>query len=274
MAALSMNEITTFRWSLEEDVQHYAAAGFAALGVWRHKLSDFGEEKGAELIRDHGLQVSSLAWAGGFTGSDGRSHRESIEDALEAVRTAAELHASTLLVHTGARAGHTHNHARRLVKAALSEVAQLAGEHGVTLAIEPMHAGCAADWTFVTSWAEALDLVTEVDSPALKIVLDTYHLCHAGLPAVDHPEVLEQIAIIQLGDAKLPPDGGEQNRCRLGAGCIPLAEIVPRLVRCGYRGFWEIELLGEDVETTDYVELLVESRRVALEYFGAERQIA
>src|SRR5262245_62293382 len=48
MARLSMNEMTTFRWSFEEDVAQYAAAGFSALGVWRQKLSDFGEETGIE----------------------------------------------------------------------------------------------------------------------------------------------------------------------------------------------------------------------------------
>jgi sugar phosphate isomerase/epimerase len=274
MASLSMNQMTTYRWSFEEDLQHYAAAGFGAIGVWRHKLSDFGEEKGAELIREHGLQVSSLAWAGGFTGGDGRTLQESLEDALDAVRVAAELQATALLIHTGSRAGHTHNHARRLVKSALAEVANFAGERGVLLAVEPMHPGCAADWTFVTTLAEALDLVADVDSPALKIALDTYHLCHEGVPAIDHPEVLEQIAIVQLGDAKLPPAGDEQNRCRLGEGCIPLSDIVSRLVRSGYRGFWEIELLGEDVESSDYCELLAESHRVALQYFGADRKIA
>ncbi len=42
MAQLSVSETTTFRWSLEEDVAGYAAAGVPALGVWRHKLSDCG----------------------------------------------------------------------------------------------------------------------------------------------------------------------------------------------------------------------------------------
>ena len=42
MAMLSMNETTTFRWSFEEDVARYAAAGIPAMGVWRQKLSDCG----------------------------------------------------------------------------------------------------------------------------------------------------------------------------------------------------------------------------------------
>ena len=86
MERLSMNEMTTYRWSFEEDVNNYVAAGVCGIGVWRQKLSDFGEEKGIELVRDSGLKVSSLLWAGGFTGSEGRSYKESIDDAKEAIQ--------------------------------------------------------------------------------------------------------------------------------------------------------------------------------------------
>ncbi|MEO8499118.1 MAG: sugar phosphate isomerase/epimerase, partial [Planctomycetota bacterium] len=84
MPRLSINELTTYRWTFEEDVEHYQAAGIQSLAVWRHKLSDFGEEKGIELLIDSGLAVSSLQWAGGFTGSDGQSHDDSIADARAA----------------------------------------------------------------------------------------------------------------------------------------------------------------------------------------------
>jgi sugar phosphate isomerase/epimerase len=98
MAQLSMNEMTTYRWSFEEDVAQYLDAGIPGIGVWRQKLSDFGEDKGIELLADSGLQVSNLLWAGGFTGSDGRTQRESIDDAEEAVRLAAQMRAGCLIV--------------------------------------------------------------------------------------------------------------------------------------------------------------------------------
>ena len=103
MATLSMNETTTFRWSFEEDVARYAAAGIPAMGVWRQKLSDCGQGRGLELLARSGLKVSHLLWAGGFTGSDGRSYRESVEDAAEALRTAAALGTGCLVVYSGAR---------------------------------------------------------------------------------------------------------------------------------------------------------------------------
>ena len=262
MAQLSVSETTTFRWPFEEDVAQYAAAGIPAIGVWRHKLSDCGLPKALDLLGRSGLNVSHLFWAGGFTGSDGRSFRESVVDAAEAVRTAAELNCRTLVLYSGPRAGHTHSHARRLFQTALIELAPLAVESDVTLAVEPMHPGCAAEWSFLTSLDETLGLLEKVAAP-VKLVWDTYHLGQDRGLLDRIAEIVPQIAMVQLGDARRPPDG-EQNRCRLGEGVVPLGEIVAALKAGGYDGYYDVELLGEELEVTDYPSLL----RHAKEAFG------
>src|SRR5262245_1053888 len=183
---MSMNEMTTYRWSFEEDIQNYAGVGIPAISIWRQKLSEYGEEKGAELLAEYGLSVSSVLWGGGFTGSEGRTHRESIDDAKDAIRLAGALRANCLILYTGGRAGHTHNHARRLLRTALAELCPLAGELGLTLAIEPMHRGCASEWTFLTDLDECLALLDVLASPALKIAFDTYHFGH-------DPRVIERL---------------------------------------------------------------------------------
>lgn len=261
MAQLAMNEMTTFRWSLEQDVQHYLAAGIRAIGVWRQKASDFGEEKAVELLHDSGLRVSSLLWAGGFTGSDGRSYKDSLDDAQDAIRLAAEMRASCLVVYSGGRAGHTHNHARRILKSALSEIAPLAAELGVTLAIEPMHPAVAGEWTFLIDLDETLAVLDGVGSPAVKICFDTYHLGQAPGVLERIPQIAPHLALVQLGDAKSPPQE-EPHRCRLGDGFIPLREIVTAVHDAGYEGFFEVELMGEEIEAADYNDLLAESRKV------------
>jgi sugar phosphate isomerase/epimerase len=259
MAQLSMNEMTTYRWSFEEDVRNYAAAGFDAIAVWRQKLSDFGEEKGVELLADHRLAVSALLWAGGFTGSDGRSFRDSVEDAIEAIQLAADLKAESLVLYSGSRAGHTHNHARRLFKAAVDELSPVAKEHNVTLAVEPMHAGCAGAWTFLTTLEDTLDVMRWIDSPQLRLVFDAYHLGQDAAVIPRLAELTSLIGLVQLGDARVPPNG-EQNRCRLGDGHVPLREIIAALTQGGYAGYFDIELMGEDLDGPDYSELIVQSK--------------
>jgi len=259
MPRLSMSEYTTYRWSFEEDVTHYRAAGLTAIGVCRRKLSDFGEEKGAELLQELKLAVSNLYWAGGFTGSEGRSYRESIEDAREAIQLAGRLRAKALVLYTGARAGHTQNHARRLIVDALKELAAVADRENVDLAIEPMHAGCAGDCTFLTSIADALHILTLVDHPRVRMVLDTYHVgCEENLVA-RLPDLVEHIAVVHLADRKADPDCNH-NRCRLGEGRLPLREIVAALQTAGYDGDYDVELMGEEIETSNYEELIQHSQ--------------
>jgi sugar phosphate isomerase/epimerase len=260
MAGLSINEMTTYRWSFEEDVTSYQDAGIEAIGVWRRKLADYGEEKGVELIRHSGIKVSNLLWAGGFTGSDGRSYQESLADAREAMQLAAELEAPCLVVYSGGRNGHTQNHARRLFATALSDLLPAAERLGVTLAVEPMHSGCADEWTLLTSLDEAMGLVDGIGSPRLKLAFDTYHLGHDPRVVDEIGRVARHVAVVHLGDGRQPPQR-EQNRYRLGEGTLPLAQIVRSFQQAGYDGYYDVELVGEAVETCDYQELLACSKR-------------
>jgi sugar phosphate isomerase/epimerase len=259
MAILSLNETTTFRWSFEDDVAQYAAAGIEAIGVWRQKLSDCGLDRARELLRQHHLTVSHLFWAGGFTGSAGHSFRESVEDTADALRTAADLGAGCLVVCSGTRAGHTANHARRLVQQALKELVPLAKELDVVMALEPMHPGCAAQCTFLNKLDDAMEIIEEIGCPQVKLLLDTYHLGQDSSLVEWIPRISGEIALVQLGDAKSPPQG-EQNRCRLGQGIVPLKAIVCALRAAGYDGFYDVELMGQDVEAIEYRDLLAHAK--------------
>jgi sugar phosphate isomerase/epimerase len=260
MAGLSVNEMTTYRWSFEEDVTHYREAGIEAIGVWRRKLADFGEDKGIELLSASGLRVSNLLWAGGFTGSDGHSYQESLSDAEEALELAGAMGAGTLVVYSGARNGHTQNHARRLFASALEELLPRAEQANVVMAVEPMHRGCADEWTFLTSLDEALSLVESIDNPYLKLAFDTYHVGHDSQIVDRIASIAPRIGIVHLGDSISPPDR-EQNRCCLGEGTLPLSDIVRAFRRAGYQGYFDVELIGEEIERRDYLALLAGAKK-------------
>lgn len=273
MKRLSINEVTTFRWSFDEDVMHYAAAGIKSIGVWRPKVSDFGEEKAAELLADTGLAVSNLLWTGGFTGHEGRTFRESVEDALEAIRLAGMLKARNLIVYSGPRNRHTENHAKRLVKWALAELAPAADSHGVTLAFEPMHPVYSLEWTFLNDVDQTLDLIDEAGCPQVKLAFDSFHLGRQPALLERMPELAPRIGIVHLGDSKAPPQR-EQNRCRLGEGDVPLRSVVDALVSAGYRGYFDVELMGEEIETCNYQELIQHSKQAFAQLITRQPQHA
>jgi sugar phosphate isomerase/epimerase len=198
-------------------------------------------------------------WAGGFTGSDGHTHRESIDDALDAIRIAGAMRAGSLVVYTGSRAGHTVNHARRLLLTALKELAPIAEQLGLRLALEPMHTSCAHEWTFLTGLDDALSLLDQVGSPAVQLAYDTYHLGWQADAAERIRALVNRVAIVHLADGN-PPSDSEQTRTRLGEGQVPLAQILTAFHQAGYDGDYDIELIGPDLEQTDYTSLLEHSR--------------
>jgi sugar phosphate isomerase/epimerase len=259
MTLLSMNELTTYRWSLEQDVENYQQAGYRAIGVWRQKLCDWDEDDAINILIDSGLQVSHVAWAGGFTGSDGRTPAESIDDACDALRLAASLNAGCLVIYPGGRNNHTFRHAGRLLRSALDELLPLAEARDVPLAIEPMHASCAADWSFLTDLPSVVSLIEGYNSRYLKLA---YDVCHFPFDAKHRHQLAKlapHIAIVHLGDRCTQPSI-DQERCLLGRGFLPLRETVAALQQAGYDGAFDVKLLGPEIEMHDYWSLLEHSQ--------------
>lgn len=266
MFRLSANQFTTYRSTFDEDVFRCTACGIGALGVWRQKVEDFGLEKSRELLRDSGIKVSNLLWAGGFTGSDGRSYRESLWDAAQAIRMAGLLDCPVLVIHSGGRGGHTMRHARRLLTGGLEALLPVAEEEGVQLAVEPMHHRCAPDWTILTSLEDATQLIDSLGHPLVKVVVDTYQLSEAHDAGEQIMACGERIAVVHLADTRSGVSS-EQNRCPLGKGHVDFDSIFDALAQIQYEGFLDLELFGEDVEGIDYKMLLTSARSYVRTFF-------
>ncbi len=259
MNTLAINQVSTLRWSFEEDVAAYAARGFTGIGIWRPKLEDFGLDRTIELLAEHSLSVTSLSWVGGFTGSDGRGFDDAVLDAICAVRDAANLRADTLVVLAGGRNNHIRTHVKRTFCDALHEIAAVADDFGVRLSIEPIHPGCGDEWSFLNDLQSTLDIIERVASPNVGLVLDTYHVGMDEEVMGWLPDVIPHLHLVQWGDGKHSPIG-EMNRCLLGEGSVPLRTIFETLAKHGYDGPMEVELIGEDVESIPYEDMLDHTR--------------
>ena len=123
-----------------------------------------------------------------------------------------------------------------------------------------MHPGCGQDWTFISSLTASLELLQQIDSPALKLVLDACHLGHDPEFLATIPDIVHQIALVQLGDARRTPNR-EPDRAPLGQGNLPLRDLIRCLTEQGYEGFYEIELVGQEFEGRDYNDILMESKQ-------------
>lgn len=254
---LSMNQITTYRWSLFDDVAAYRDAGIPGIGVWRPKLSEFGEERGVDLLLESGRTVSSLSYVGGFTGDRGLGFHEAMDDARDAIHLAGLLQAECVVVVSGPRALHTARHARRLFVDALKSLGDLAGSERVDLAVLPMHSMFSKDWTFLSTIDDTLEILDRCRHPRVRMAFDAYHLWQEPGLIERIPALAPRTSVVRLSDWRDPPRC-EYDRCLPGDGHIPLADVLRAFNRSGYTGFYEMEIWSEKLWAGDYVKLLEE----------------
>lgn len=263
MSRLAVNQITTNRWSLQRDLQSYRDEGFEAAGLWRPKFARFdNEERAVELVRESGLTISSLSFAGGFTGLNGASFFDAVDDARQALQLAGAIGAEYLVLVSGPRRGHIRTHARRLLVDAVKALADDAAEQGVALALLPMSPVVSpvvsSAWSFLNSLDQTLEVIDRSGRGA-RIAFDVYHLWQEPRLVDRIPELAPYVAVVQLSDWRGAPRS-EYDRCRPGDGRIPLTAIVHAFDEAGYGGHYELAIWSDELWKSDYTELLRECR--------------
>lgn len=242
---LSLNQTTTLPQPLDEDAAACRRAGIPGIGLWRPKVAEFGEERARDLLAETGLRVTSLSWAGGFTGQHGYSWEDALADARDAVQLAGRLNARALCVLSGARLKHLKNYARSLVVDALRELAHEAEDCNVDLALQPMHR-TFHNWTFLHSLDAALDVVQRCRHRRVKLAVDVYQLAWDEAFLKRLAECVPQVALVQLSDGNRPPQSRHE-RCLPGEGRLPLAELIDTLFLRRYTGAFELAVWSDQL---------------------------
>ena len=270
---VSICQFSTYRWSFYEDVIRYSTLGFESMGLWRQKIDDFGRSAAIDLLYENKMSVSSVHWAGGFTG-DGRTFSDSIEDAIESIHLASQVDADCLIIHPGSRNGHTTSNATRLMKSALSQLVPVAADYGVKLAIEPMLTRNAASWTFLERLEDSFELMERFPAQSVGWVFDLYHFGFDAELFETLENRIQRLLLVQLSDRKLVLEknarsgqGHDSFRLPLGKGEAPIEAWLGKLQGLGYAGKYELEVHGSCVKDLDYFSLLDET----IDYLGAPR---
>lgn len=255
---LSLSQLTTLQWSLGQEILQLKQAGFDAIGLWRPKLSDFGERRAAEALAEAGLAVASLSFAGGFTGGCGFSYLEAIDDGLQAIEQAEIVGAKTVICVGGSKHGHTVRHSRRLVVDGMRHLAEFAERAGITLSLLPMQRYFSKKWTFLNSLDETLDLLSLIRSSHVGLAFDAYHLWEEPRVLSRIPEIVPMTNIVQLSDSNRLPSS-EQDRRMPGEGIIPLPEFIQAFQSAGYAGYFDIQVWSGNVWKSNYTHLIEQS---------------
>ena len=257
MTRLSISEFSTYRWSLEREITELSRRGIQNIGIWRTKFSDLDADIAADMLYSNDLHVSSLSWAGGFTGSCGMSHEHAIEDAVQAIRTAAQIGADCLIVHPGNRGGHTRRHSRRLFESAVERLLPIANDFGVKLAMELMCRTESPDWTVFDSFGQAMEFASHFRANPLGLVLELYHVGSDTAVFENLQQLMPRLTLVQLSDRIHHLE--RPCRCQPGDGSLPLQTWFNQLENLGYSGIYEIEVHGPLLGEERYRQMLDQS---------------
>ena len=253
---LSFNQITSERASLADVVDACVRHGISYISVWRHRIADVGLERAVRLVRDAGLQVSSVCRGGMFPAATREERERRIEDNRRAVDEAAAFGAPVLVLVCGPAPDRDIAAAREMVEDGIARLAPYAAERGVKLGIEPLHPAFAAERSCITTLAEARRLAERFDAAAVGIIADVYHIWW-------DPDLYDEIARsagrilgFHVSDWLVPATNVLMNRGVMGDGVIELRRIRAAVERAGYAGPIEVEIFNESVWGMPIDELL------------------
>lgn len=252
----SLNQATTKYWPLDDLVAGCVAAGVPAVGLWREDVAAYGLAKAAALVREAGMEVSSLC-RGGFFDQPGW-----YDENRRAIDEAAALDAGALVLVSGGlpEGSRDLGGARRRVGDAVGALVPHALDAGVRLAVEPLHPMFCSDRCVVSTLGQALELAAPYPTAAVGVVIDTYHLWWDDRIWQQLAEQPERIAAYQLADWITPlPAGVLLGRGLPGTGSVDLPRFATAIRAAGYAGYTEVEVFHEDVWARPGAEVLAEA---------------
>jgi sugar phosphate isomerase/epimerase len=244
---LSLNQITTNRWSLAEALQGCLRAELPAIGIWRHKIAEIGLAESRRLVRDAGLRVSSVCRGGMFPALTAEERAVRIEDNRRAIDEAAELGADTLVLVCGPTPDRDIAAARRMIEDAIAELVPYARERKVRMAIEPLHPMYAAERCCINSLEEANVLAEKFDPDTVGIVVDVYHVWWDAMLEREVARARGRIRGFHACDWLVPTNDMLMGRGMMGDGCIDIHRIRTLVDDTGYAGFIEVEILNQRI---------------------------
>lgn len=258
-----INGATTMPYTLEQDLEAAAKAGFDAVEIWSRKLDDYLESHNAAdlraLLDGYGLRAASLCPYALVGFSDHREQLRGLRAIERAAEVAAAIDCPVLLVCADAPpAGMDRDEAYGTMAATARAYAERAAAHGVKIAIEPL-----GRHPFIPGPREALEVIERAGHDSLGLMMDFFHYYKSGVPLEDVRAIpAELLLIVHVDDCEdLPPaDLTDQHRVYMGEGVLPLKNMLEVLREKGYDGALSVEIFREEYWEQDPVIISVAAK--------------
>ena len=248
-APFGVSQYTTWPQTFEQDLQLYRDAGVEWVEVCEAKLAAADPHPQLALLKDSGLKVSSVqprlhSLFPDFPRPQPAAPRERMRRFGETIRLFGRYFPGTTLVTiTGAAPGGDYDAAYREAVKEYREVAAIAADHGVRVALEPLNPILMNVDTFICSLAHAGRIIEAVDLPSFGIFLDVWHFWEEAGAAQKIEKFGGKIFGVHVNDWRTPRAFGDRHLP--GEGEIPLVELIRAIRKTGYAGAYTLEIFSE-----------------------------
>ena len=236
--AISINTLCLEPASLGEQADQVARLGARAITPFIDQISETGPREAAQILRDSGLVVAGLSHMSfAFATPDLiNTGRERLDRTLD---IASQIGAQCVIMTTGGRGNLDWPGAAERFAEAVAPCAASARAAGIALGIEPT-SHLYTDSSIAHRLSDTIAITQRAGiAPMIDIFACWFDSDIAEALALAAPLCpLAQISDYVLGDRGLP--------CRAvpGDGAIPFERIVPTMVESGFRGWWDLEIIG------------------------------
>jgi sugar phosphate isomerase/epimerase len=243
---LSIDSMSTFTWTFEQDLSLWKDLGIHHAGLLISKIQDDPAQKFARL-RQAGIQSSTV-----IVNSFDLRRPETWEDtqALQAaiIDLVADTGGHSIYFTPGRTTGAPWKEVLETFSMAVAPSVKHASQRGVHIAIEP---SLRTDASFVNTLRDAIDVAelsgVEIiaDFGNMWMERDAREILKRAAPHL----ALVQICDVIIGGNGIPPPGG---RVHIGEGELPIKRLMHEVLDCGYRGVFDLEVLGPLIEKEGY----------------------
>jgi sugar phosphate isomerase/epimerase len=244
---ISVSAICTYDWSLEEDLAFYADHGITNVGISVVKLERHGWIDGAARVRDSGLRVTNLIGLGPFHLAHPEQWEQQRTRLVHALEAGTTVGAECLVCTTGPAGGLSWEAAADALEKALGPVLGEARDRGIPFALEHTNS-LRVDVGFVHTLRDVVDLARRLDVGVCMEINACWAERDLGPTIAD---AIDRLRLVQVSDFAVGTLS-TPNRLVPGDGDIPLGRIVAQVLDAGYRGCFDLELIGPAIDAEGY----------------------
>ena len=233
-------------WPTEKVIDTCAEKGFGAITLWRREISD--PVALGDRVRACGMTMLGLCRTPFLVGPLSPPTRQALFDELHnTIETAHQLGAEVITTVVGGviEGSHSMRESLAVVTSIIAEVAPLAAQAQVKLALEPLHPVYGGNRSCLMTVRDAIDMCERIDHPAVGIAIDVYHvwwdltlaeqLKRAGASRILGYHLCDWLA--DTSDVLL-------DRGMMGDGVADLQDIRNAVESAGFDGYCEVEIFS------------------------------